>query len=260
MTTLTNLDLLFWAAGFLSHLGLLFVLVYRRHGSFPFFTALISLGVTQTIVLYLVRSYGTKDGYHDAYWTFALLDTLLQLCVAYEVASRVFRPLNVWAEDLRSSFVGLTAVCFAGATGVTWLARQPARSWVEAFTTRSNLFVAVLMTELLVGMLALSVRTKLPFGTHVATVAQGLGAYSLVSVLIETGHAYFGVGNDLPMFLVLSYVRMAVYLGCVGYWIAGLWPDEQRARIMPQEMRRKIFDLQTQLAYDLQYLRSRKKG
>jgi hypothetical protein len=59
---------------------------------------------------------------------------------------------------------------------------------------------------------------------------------------------------------VLSYVRMAVYLGCVGYWIVGLWPNEEPARIMPQEMRRKIFDLQTQLAYDLHYLRSRKKG
>ena len=59
---LTGLDLLFWAAGFLENLGLLFVLWYRRRAEgFPFFTALIALVVIKTIVLYLVLRYGTAQ-------------------------------------------------------------------------------------------------------------------------------------------------------------------------------------------------------
>ena len=224
------------------------------------FIALISLGATQTIVLYLVRAYGTSYGYYGTYWTLALSNTLLQLCVAYEVGSRVFRPLNVWAEDLRSSFLWMTVICFAGAAGFTWLTEQPARFWMQGFITRANLFVAALLTELFVGMLVLSVSARFPFRTHVARIAQGLGGYSLITVLIEAGHAYFSSEREVPVFKVLSHVRMVVYLGCIGYWIIGLWSNEEPARIMPQEMRRKIFDLQSQLAYDLQYLRSRKKG
>jgi hypothetical protein len=65
---LTGLDLLFWAAGFLENLGLLFVLWYRRRAErFPFFTALITLVVIKSIVLYLVLRYGTKDGYFYTY-------------------------------------------------------------------------------------------------------------------------------------------------------------------------------------------------
>ena len=60
-----------------------------------------------------------------------------------------------------------------------------------------------------------------------AKIAQGLGAYSLLGVLIETGHSYFGVGRELPAFIVLSHVRMAAYLVCVNYWIISLWRKER---------------------------------
>jgi hypothetical protein len=93
----------------------------------------------------------------------------------------------------------------------------------------------------------------------VAKIAQGLGAYSLVSVLFETGHSYFGMGRELPVFLLLSHVRMAAYLGCVSYWIVSLWNEERAVRTMTEEMRASIFTLQTQVEYHLQDLRSRKK-
>ena len=61
---LTGLDLLFWAAGFIENLALLFVLWYRRRAkNFPFFTALITLNVVRTIVLYLVLRLGTRQSY-----------------------------------------------------------------------------------------------------------------------------------------------------------------------------------------------------
>ena len=87
---LSGIDLLLWLVGFLENLGLLTVLVYRRRAErFPFFTALITLNVIRTIVLYLVLRYSTKDGYFYSYWSLSVVDTILQLCVIYEVASRV---------------------------------------------------------------------------------------------------------------------------------------------------------------------------
>ena len=94
---LTGLDLLFWAAGFAENLALLFVLWYRsRVKEFPFFTALVTLVVIKTIALYFVNRYGTKSDYAYVYWTLAIVDMTLQLCVVYEIASLVFRPLDVW--------------------------------------------------------------------------------------------------------------------------------------------------------------------
>jgi hypothetical protein len=257
---LTDLDLLFWAAGFVENLGLLFVLWYRRRaGRFPFFTSLATLVVIKTITLYFVHLYGTENGYAYTYWSLAILDMTLQLCVVYEVASLVFRPLNVWAEDLRSSFLWLISLSLLVALCLTWLGSVPSQTWMQALTTKGNLFASTLLSELFVAMMALSIKVRLPWRTHVAKIAQGLGAYSLISVLVDTGRSYFGVGRELPAFLAISHVRMATYLGCVTYWIATLWPDELPSRTMTAEMREKLFTLQAQVEYHLQDLRSRKK-
>ena len=253
---LTSLDLALWAGGFLGNLTLLLVLFYRRRArSFPFFTALITLGVVQTIILYLVRACGARSSYFITYWSLTLLDTMLQLCIVYEVASRVFRPLDVWAQDLRNSFAWLVGFSISVALALAWMESPPASTWMEALNARGNLFGAALMSELFVAMMALSVTARFPWRAHVAKIAQGLGVYSLLSVLIETGHSYPGIGSNLQSSILLSYVRMVVYLGCVTYWIVALWRDEQPGRVMPPELQQKMFTLQSRLTYDLQQLR-----
>ncbi|MGA3225162.1 MAG: hypothetical protein ABSC65_15440 [Acidobacteriaceae bacterium] len=257
---LTSLDFLFWAAGFAEQLALLFVLWYRRRARvFPYFTALITLNVIRTIVLYFVLHNGTKAGYAYTYWSAAVLDVILQLCVVYEVASRVFRPLDIWASGVRSKFAWLMSLSISVALGLSWLESPPARTWMQGFATKGNLFTAALQSELFVVMMALSISARLPWRTHVAKIAQGLGAYSLISVLFETGHSYFGMGRELPVFILLSHVRMVAYLGCVSYWIINLWSDERPARTMTEQMRESIFTLQMQVEYQLQNLRSRKR-
>jgi hypothetical protein len=257
---LTGLDFLFWAAGFMENLALLFTLWYRRRAKgFPFFTALITLSVVRTIVLYFVLDYGTKESYFHTYWSLAILDTMLELCVVYEVASRVFRPLGEWADDVRSRLVWLASLSVTVALGLTWLASPPVRTWMQAVVTKGLLFSAALMSEFFVAMMALSVSVRLPWKTHVAKIAQGLGAYSLTSVLVETGHSYFGVTRESPAYILLSHIRMAAYLGCVAYWIIMLWRDEPPSRAMTEEMRVRLFSLHRWVAYDLQGLRSRKK-
>jgi hypothetical protein len=257
---LTGLDLLFWAAGLVENLGLVFVLWYRRRAKgFPFFTALITLNVVRTIVLYFVLRLGTRTSYFYTYWSLATIDMVLELCIVYEVASRVFRPVGVWARGARSSLIWLAGLSVTVALGLSWLASPPAQSSIQSFVTKGDLFAAALMSELFVVMMALSIDAGLPWRTHVAKIAQGLGAFSLITMLIETGRSYFGVGREIPTFVFLSHIRMAAYLGCVTYWMVALWRQEQPAREMTEEMREKLFALLRRVEYDLNVLRSRKR-
>lgn len=257
---LTGLDLFFWAASFLGHLLLLFVL-WKRHRAtqFPFFTTLISISILRTIALYIVLRHGTKDNYFYTYWSLALVDTVLQLCIAYEMASHVFRPVGVWASDVRKSFFWLSGLSVFLACGLSWLASPPTRSVVQALVIKTNLFAAAWMSELFVGMMTLSRRVNRPWDTHVAAIAKGFGVYSIINVAIETGHTYFGVRQSTQAYTALSHLRIAVYLGCVMYWIVALWRDAPRSQELTEKMRTQLFTLQRKVEYDLQSLRSRRQ-
>jgi hypothetical protein len=257
---LTGLDLLFWGMGFAANASLLFVLWYRRRARhFPFFTTLITLNVARSVVLFVILHYFTRRTYSYFYWSLTVLDTTVQLAVVYEIASRIFRPLHVWATDLRFSFVYLVLLSIAVALGLSWLASPPAPAWILAFVTRGNLFAAALLSELFVGMMALSIHAGLPWRTHEAKIAEGLGTYSLITVVIEAGHSYFGASREAPAFSVLSHLRMATYLGCVTYWVTHLWREQRPVLQMTEDMRKKLFTLQTQVEYHLRDLRSRDK-
>jgi hypothetical protein len=258
---LTRLDFFFWAAGLIENIALFFVLFYKRRARrFPLFTSLITLNVIRTIVLYCVLHFASNQSYFLSYWSLALVDTALQFCIVYEVAGIVFRPAGVWAPDVRQRFIRMLAPSLGIALGLSCLASPPARTWMGAVVSRGNLCADILMSELFVLMLALSISAGLPWKTHVAKVAQGMGTYSLIVLITQTGQSYFGAERDAPMYILLSHIRMAAYLGCVSYWIAALWAEAEQARPMPDELREGLFALQTRLAYDLGILRSRKNG
>jgi len=257
---LTGLDLLFWAASFAGHIVLLSVLCIRhRVRSFPFFTAFIAADILRTIALYVIKHFGTKTTYFYGYWYLAIPDVALQFCVIYELASYIFRPLGVWASDVRRSFIGLGSLCLMIAISLTWLASPHTRLWVQAVIIRGNLFSAALMSELFAGMIALSVTVGLPWKTHVANIAQGLGIYSVIDVLVEAAHSYFGVGRDTRAYNDLSHARIAVYLACTLYWIIMLWREAPYSRKLPAQMHRDLLTLQEKLGYSLQTLRSRSR-
>ena len=257
--SLSRLDLFFWAAGFLLNFVLLCILCYRRRlRTFPFFASTLALAVGRTIVLYLVRACCTPRDYFFTYWSLALVETLLQLGVVYELASKVFHPMNRWRSDLRTRFGPFSVLSVITALGISLLASPPAHSWIQAMATRANLFATALMSELFVAVMVMSLTAGLPWRSHAAAIAQGFGGYSLISLLLETGHAYFGVGRDVEAFVILSQLRMLSYLGCALYWIVNLNSEEQPGRIMTSQMHAALLTLHTQIAVDLRNMRLRK--
>jgi hypothetical protein len=257
---LTGLDLFLWAASFVGHVTLMAVLWIRhRVRAFPFFTTLIGANILRTIVLFVISHRGARATYFYTYWSLAVLDLVLQLCVVYEIASGVFRPLGGWAIDAKRGLIWLGCLSIGIAAALAWLASPPTVLWLQSTIIRGNLFSAALMSELFVGMIALSVTVGLPWKTHITRIAQGLGAYSIIDVLVEAAHGYFGMGKDTRTYSDLSRARIAVYLACTVYWIVMLWKDAPEPRKLPDQMRADLLSLQKDVGYGLESLRSRRE-
>jgi len=256
---LTDLDLLFWTAGFGVHLVLFCVLLIRcRYREFPIFSAFILSNIVRTVALYFVEQHGSKASYFYTFWSLGLLDTGLQLAVVYEMYFCTFRPLGQWARDIRGALSWLLVAIVAVAAGLTWLAAPPVRLWMQAVVIRSNFFSSVCLSELFVGMIVLSVKSGLPWKSHVARISQGLGVYSGIDLLIETGHSYFGASRSTQVYAVLSHFRMSAYLVCVAYWIVMLWRNAPEPRKLPDSLRGQLIRLQRSVDSDLDKIRVRK--
>lgn len=254
---LTSIDNLLWALSFLGHWILLGVLVLRRRASFfPIFTTLIAVNILRTIVLFFTLRLASSEGYFYTYWTLAIADTGLQLAIAYELASKVFRPLGAWAPDVRQSFLAISGVSIAIAGGMTWLAAPPTRTLRLATVIRGDFFVSALMTELFVAMVALSVTLGLPWRTHVARIAQGMGVFSMYCIFTDAAHSYFGSDLVVNTYRLLSRMQIVLYLGCIAYWSVTLAKKEPEPRKMPVELHDELRRLQGRAALMLKSLRT----
>jgi hypothetical protein len=254
-----GLDLLLWAFGFAGHLALVCVLLLRhRAPRFRAFTALIFANVVRTVLLFFLRTRG-QGPYVAGYLGMDLVDVSLQLAIVYELASSVFRPLGRWASDVRSPIGWLVAGSLGLASVLTGLAVPTAGIWEKTFITRAGFFSSALLSELFLGMVALSVTVGLPWKTHAARIASGLGAYSILDVAIEAAHTLHGAWFGWQALDVLTLIRMALYLACLGYWIVTLWQDEPAPEKLSPEIQERLRHLQGRVAYDLYTLRNWRK-
>jgi|ERR1700691_572605 hypothetical protein len=124
---------------------------------------------------------------------------------------------------------------------------------------KENLFSSACMSEFFVGMVVLAVKAGLPWKNHVARISQGLGVYSIIDVLIEAGHSYFGVSRNTQTYATLSHIRIAAYLSCVVYWIIMLWRKAPDSKRLPDHMRGQLIQLQNMVDSDLEKIRARKR-
>lgn len=252
---LSGLDLFFWMASFFGHLCLLAVLWKKRLiAQFPLFTTWIATSVIRSLALFFILRHGSENAYFYAYWSLAILDMSLQILVVLELVVHIFRPIGTWAPGVRGSFIWLLVGSTLIASTLTWLASPPTHSLRQAFVIRGNFFSSVLMSELFVGMIVFSVTMGLPWRTSVARIAQGLGLYSMLGILIDILHNYFGVAGGTHAYSTLSHIRIGIYLSCLGYWIGTLAQTAPVPAELPERMRRQLFLLNQWVEVELQRL------
>jgi hypothetical protein len=254
---LSGFDLLFWAAGFAAHVALLLVLLVRRRAhDFPIFTSLIGLNVGRTIALFFIEQYSSKSVYFYTFWSLAIVDVTLQIAVVCELVFSVFCHDGRWVIESKGRF-------FLWGTGSTFIAAaltllpHPAVSiWQQAVMIRGNLFSAALLSELFVGTATLAAISGLPWNTHAARIAQGLGGYSLVSLAIEAARTYLGLTARSALYEDFTVLRKSVYLACVAYWIVMLW-RQVPTRKMTRRMKGEVSRLLESAAQSVEAVRSR---
>lgn len=234
---LTELDFFFWFLTFVEHLVLLIILI-RIH-RFPGFTCLIALAVVRTVALYVLRSYGPAGSYFYAYWSMAVLDVGLQLLTAYELTLGVFRPTGFWELGIRRSVLLWACLSVGGAAALSLIPRPSSQFWLQTVILKGSFFSAAVMSELFIGMLVLSSRSKLTWSDQAANIVKGFTLYSLATLVIETVNTVYGLGDDGPLYNTLSQIRIVVYIGCAGYWIVSLLPGTFRGRKMPDRMQQQ---------------------
>jgi hypothetical protein len=246
-----------WGTIFAGYALVLLVLAARRRvREFPFFSLYMAVGIVSSVMLAFVLRNLSPGAYRHFYWTRGILDEILQLLVVYELVVHVFRPVGVWARDVRRTLVEISCVSVLVA-GVLARVAQPATKFaIQTFILRSNFFSAALMSELFVGMVVLSGTYGLPWKTHVARIAQGFGAYSLFCVAVDIAVIFTGLNHGNVIFRRLNDLRYTAFLACEVYWIVMLWADAPAPRELPAAMRIQIYTLQRQVENDLVRIRS----
>jgi hypothetical protein len=246
-----------WAATFFGQIVLLWVLfVRRRAASFPAFTLYIAESVCIVAALRFFHGRLSVDAFRGLYLRLNILDSAFQLLVVCELAVHVFRPTGEWARDVFKTFVGVVCASILVAALLTWLDLPIVRLKTQAFMLRSDFFATALMSELFVGMIVLSSTAGLPWKTHTARVAQGLGTYSIVCLARDIAINSVALRRHMQIFTQSDHVRNLAYLGCEVFWIAMLWREAPAPRELPEKMRAQIYTLQRRVEYDLIRIRS----
>jgi len=247
-----------WAAGLIGHILLLAVLIVRKRVQrFPLFTAFVLWNLVRTVILFFVFRLGTTHAYYYTFWSCAVVGTLLQFGIIYELYAQTFRPLGIWAPDIRKAFLGLISGSLLVALGLTMAATPHTRLGIQAITMKGDFFSSIWVGELFVGMIALSVKSGLPWDAHVGRISQAFGLYSLLNAFLASMETYFGLGSDINPYETLQQVRQVIYLGCIAYWIIMLWKNAPDARMMSEYLRLQLIRLQARVEAELLSIRKR---
>ncbi|MBB6143212.1 hypothetical protein HNQ77_001156 [Silvibacterium bohemicum] len=254
----TDLGRWLWAAGFIGHILLFTVLIVRsRAQQFPIFTTFVLSNLVRTVVLFFILKFGSRHTYYYTFWSLGALDTLLQFGIVYEMYAKTFRPLGVWASDVRRAFLSLIFGSLIIAFGLTMAAAPHTKLPIQSTILRADFFSSVWMGELFVGMISISVKAGLPWQAHVGRIAKSLGLYCLLDTLIGAMATHFGLDQSTAPYLVLQQIRQFLYLGCLSYWIVMLWKEAPDPRRMSDELRLRLIRLQARVEADLHWIRAR---
>lgn len=254
---ISNLDSFLWVAGFLGNVVLLFLLWRTsRVKRSPAFTSLIALSVVRSVTLFLLLRYFGRSSYFYAYWSLAIVDTVLQILVLGEAALHVFRPTRTWAPGSRLGLTILLLVSSIVSCFLTWLSSPPTQYLRQFVVIKGELFSTVLVSELLIGLLVMSVTLELRLTTDAAVVLEVLGFYSLKDLLIHGLQAHYGLPPGTATFVALSRLGIALYCLGLGYWIFAFRKKAPAPQELPDRMREQLLLLNNRVAAELRNLQS----
>ena len=243
------LENVFWAAGFIGHVALVLVLLIRkRYRDYPVFAIFMLFEALTTILLFAVSRIMGRHAYFLAYWITGFGDYVIQVALIFEIARNVLRPTGTWVRDARASFLGWGSAGLVAAAALAMQIGPPQAKGFDLWDARITVFTSLLTCELFIAMSAAANRLGLQRRSHVVALGQGITVWAFSALLEEFGHAIFGWDRKFEVFV---YLRMAVYLSVLVFWMASFWlPEKVRAPLSP-EMKEYLVALHRRVQYDL---------
>ena len=244
-----------WAAGFIGHVALLLVLVWKRRSrQFPVFTALIAFQACVTILLFLISRYGSHHIYVLAYWVTDFPDYAFQVALIFEIARIVLRPTGTWVSDARRSFLLWGAFGLLLAVALSFGLGSPGARGLDLWEERTTLFTSLLTCELFAAMIVSANRLGLQWRSHVIALGQGLTLWALLTLGSEVLHVITGWQRDFTLY---DDIRDFAWLGALLFWIVSFWlPETERAPLSPG-MEAYLLALHRRVQYDLDNVQRR---
>jgi hypothetical protein len=249
---LSALDKFWWAAGFLSTVALVAVLLVRRRWrEFPVLTVWFAFLAARTITLFLLYNSHSVHAYRQVYLACLWLDFALQLGVAVEIARIVLRPTGTWVQDARARFViaGVAGAVIAGV--LAWWVSPPASTVSLIWRIRGNLFTSLVICELFVVMSLTANRLGLGWRNHVMAVGEGLTAWTSIMVVTTALQSLLGTQH---FYADLDYVRDLAYFGAAFWMAVQLWSAEPERQPISSDLQEYILALHRRVEYDLRRL------
>jgi hypothetical protein len=203
-----NLCLL--SIGLLLHAVLLIRLIrLRLLARMPVFALLVAFYIVRSLVLYGISTILDRVAYNHLFSVFSLIDIVLQVVLAVEIAFYTLRSAPSAKPGHRMRFVALVA---AGAILAAIIALAAPATGRVPFD-RGILFTALIMLLLLAWMTTARVS-----GPH-RRVVEGFAVYGIVAVLAGIGRNFAFIHRSQAGFLTASYTLSGIYLLIVLYWI-----------------------------------------
>jgi hypothetical protein len=185
---------------------------------------LLAFYLLRSILLFTLSGHIDSDAYTATYNGLSILDLLLQLLVAIEIAFRLTRISGGWATRRDMLFV-LPCLAF----GATWLVCQMLPIVTRLPPDRLQLFDWFAL--LLLGVWSLTLPTNDPPALSLLRrVSVGLAVYSLLGVCATIARTLAAAHRDARLFAESSYILPIAWLLVVLCWIAILKP----AALKPQ--------------------------
>lgn len=249
---LSALDYVLWAAGILGQAVLFAILMVRRRWrDFPVFALFMGFEAVLNPALYLLFRYGSLSWYKRAYWSFVLIEFVLELGIIAEIARIVLRPTGTWVRDARKQFIFWGALGILVAAALPFLVTPPAATLLHRLEVRGDLFTSLVICELIAVVTRTSKNLGLGWRNHVMALGNGWTAWAVAAILVDGLHSYFGAER---YFAELEHARMVVYLAVLGYWAVQFWLEEPARQPISPELSAYIQNLHRRVKNDLDTL------
>lgn len=243
---LTLIDKLVWAGSAFLNFTLLLVLLFRRRArSVPWFTALIALGSLRTLTLFTTyRLFGRHHAYFLVYWWAAGIDLMLQIAVVSEIARTVFSRSNGWVPGARLRFLAFCSFAPVLALVLAITMKPAAKTALDAWDARANLFMTVLICVMCRAVMAVSKQLGVGWKARVTWMTWGLVVWSVAAFITDTLHSYWRTVDDFGR---LESVLAVVYQLVTVYWIVIFWLPEPQTILVPERVIKDIGTISARL-------------